>query len=77
MLQKFCAETVVLPCQVFTAGSDTVVIVEVLVVWGELCCVKRICLDQCFGMWRCMSAAAVTAVFELLLNGCRCSYCAI
>jgi hypothetical protein len=62
MLQEFCPETVVLPCQVFTAGSDAVVRVEVLIVWGALCCITENLFELV--VWD------VTCV-------CSCCYCAI
>jgi len=99
-------ETAVLPCQVFTAGSDAVVRMEVLIFWGEFYCVTEnllesafcdvalcVCSCCCCTVWavterlyalllRCLRCywtvvGAVTAVFELLLNGCRRCYCAI
>jgi hypothetical protein len=68
MLQEFCRETVVVPCQVFTAGSDTVVRVEILIIWGEFCCVTENLFETVFWDVTCVCAAAVTALFELLLN---------
>ena len=55
-------ETVVLPCQLFTAASDAVVRVEVLIFWSELCCVAENLLE--FSFWD------VTCV-------CSCYYCTV
>ena len=79
LLQQSCTQTVVLACKVFTAGSNDAVRGGSSKYLGWiLLCYREFVLTWGNGGLGCdVSKAAVTALFGLLLNVCRCCYCAI